>query len=199
MKIQIKTCLNIQTVIHALATSFATALVLDSACGQEILHSFPGVQEPDAALVQGTNGNFYGTTHRGGDADLGTVFKMTSAGVLTTVVSFNGANGGHPYAGLTLGTNGDFYGTTYDGGSLSRGTVFKVTSNGVLTSLVSFNGTNGGFPVAGLTPGVIGQCDHGGQYDAVQHNQCPDGRTQSRFHTSSKIVFTEPSAIDGCC
>ena len=156
MKIQIKTCLNIQTVIHALATSFATALVLDSACGQEILHSFPGVQEPDATLMQGTNGNFYGTTHRGGDADLGTVFKMTSAGVLTTVVSFNGANGGHPYAGLTLGTNGDFYGTTYDGGSLNRGTVFKVTSNGVLTSLISFNGTNGGFPYAGLTLGGDG-------------------------------------------
>jgi uncharacterized repeat protein (TIGR03803 family) len=83
MKIQIKTCLNIQTVIHALATSFATALILVPAYGQEILHSFPGVQEPDAALVQGTNGNFYGTTYSGGGNNLGTVSKMTPVRALT--------------------------------------------------------------------------------------------------------------------
>ncbi|HZM04160.1 MAG TPA: choice-of-anchor tandem repeat GloVer-containing protein [Candidatus Saccharimonadales bacterium] len=134
-----------------------TAIFMFHAAGaEELLHSFPGVQEPDGALAQGMDGNYYGTTHRRGGADLGTVFKMTSAGLVTTVVSFNGANGGHPYAGLTPVLDGALYGTTYEGGSLNRGTVFMVTSNGVLTSLISFDGTNGGFPYAGLTLGGDG-------------------------------------------
>ena len=73
---------------------------------------------------------------------------MTTDGVLTTLVSFNGTNGAHPLAGLVLGSDGNFYGTTANGGSSDYGTVFKVTTNGVLTSLVSFNGTNGENPSA---------------------------------------------------
>jgi uncharacterized repeat protein (TIGR03803 family) len=142
--------------VRALVTLLTTALVAGSAHGEEVLYSFPGVQEPDAPLAQGIDGNFYGTTHRGGDADLGTVFKMNSAGELTTLVSFNGANGGHPYAGLVSWLDGALYGTTYEGGGNNRGTVFRVTTNGVLTSLVSFNGTNGGFPYARLTLGGDG-------------------------------------------
>src|SRR5580704_11986995 len=35
---------------------------------------------PTAVLVQGTDGNFYGTTQYGGTSDLGTVFRLTPAG-----------------------------------------------------------------------------------------------------------------------
>ena len=69
----------------------------------------------------------------------GTVFKVTTNGTLTTLVSFNGTNGANPYAALTLGNDGNFYGTTSEGGSSGYGTVFKVTTNGTLTTLVSFN------------------------------------------------------------
>jgi uncharacterized repeat protein (TIGR03803 family) len=47
---------------------------------------------PEAGLVQGIDGDFYGTTSYGGSTEDGTVFKMTNAGTLTTLVNFDGAN-----------------------------------------------------------------------------------------------------------
>ena len=97
---------------------------------------------PSAALVQGSDGSFYGTTSSGGTGTSfnGTVFKMTTAGVLTTLVEFtgNGATnkGSNPYAALVRGSDGFFYGTTIGGGALSIGTVFKMTATGELTTLV---------------------------------------------------------------
>jgi len=112
---------------------------------------------PAAALVQGTNGNFYGTTTYGGaNGNNGTVFQVTPAGVLTTLVSFGGTNGSCPHAGLLPGSDGNFYGTTYGGGGSGNGTVFQMTPAGALTTLVSFNGTNGSYPVAGLVQGSDG-------------------------------------------
>ena len=118
---------------------------------------------PEAALTLGTDGNFYGTTSDGGNTNLnhgygyGTVFKVTTNGTLTTLVSFNSTNGAGPQAALTLGTDGNFYGTTWYGGSSGNGTVFQITTNGTLTTLVSFNSTNGATPqVAALTLGSDG-------------------------------------------
>ncbi len=109
--------------------------------------------KPVGALVQGTDGELYGTNSNGGNYDplcgysLGTIFKLTTAGALTTIYSFPatgsscGTNGAAPLTGLTLGSDGDFYGTTLDGGTscgTGCGTLFKVTSTGVFTSLYSF-------------------------------------------------------------
>jgi uncharacterized repeat protein (TIGR03803 family) len=63
---------------------------------------------------------------------------MTPAGVLTTLVSFNGTNGINPQGGLVQGNDGNFYGVTEYGGTNRLGTVFQVTTNGTLTTLVSF-------------------------------------------------------------
>jgi uncharacterized repeat protein (TIGR03803 family) len=87
--------------------------------------------------VQGTDGNFYGTTFSGGASGAGTVFRMTPAGVLTTLATFNGTNGIAP-SGLVQGSDGNFYGTTTYGGTGGRGTVFQMTSAGVLRTLVAF-------------------------------------------------------------
>jgi uncharacterized repeat protein (TIGR03803 family) len=73
----------------------------------------------------------------------GTVFKMTPGGALTTLVSFNGANGNCPQAPLIPGADGNLYGTTTYGGPNGGGTVFQLTTNGVLTTLVAFGGQYG--------------------------------------------------------
>src|SRR5580704_4602588 len=84
------------------------------------------------SLIQGIDGNLYGTTAGGGANDGGTVFKLTRNGVLTTLYSFcaqpNCADGGDPAAGLALGTDGNFYGTTSGGGTRNSGTIFKITA-----------------------------------------------------------------------
>ncbi len=111
---------------------------------------------PTAALVQGSDGNFYGTTEYGGSNNLGTVFKMTPAGTLTTLYTFAGTDGSYPYAGLVQGSDGNFYGTTMDGGTNNLGTVFEITLAGTLTTLHSFNNTDGAYPIGGLAQGADG-------------------------------------------
>jgi uncharacterized repeat protein (TIGR03803 family) len=72
---------------------------------------------------------------RGG---LGTVFKLATGDTraLTTLVSFNGANGTPPLAGLIVDTNGNLFGTTSFGGTHDRGTVFEVTGSGFIVPVV---------------------------------------------------------------
>ena len=112
------------------------------------LHSFDIADGyyPVAALVQGTNGNFYGTTYLGGaNSGGGTIFKITPSGTLTTVYNFgtHSGDGISPTAALVQGNDGNFYGTTSQGGTQnSAGTVFKITANGTLTTLYNFCSVN---------------------------------------------------------
>jgi uncharacterized repeat protein (TIGR03803 family) len=117
-----------------------------------------------SGLALGSDGNFYGMTEFGGSNYSGTIFEITTNGVLTTLYSFTGGNdGATPYGGpLVLGGDGSFYGTTIQGGTYGvssggYGTVFKITTNGVLTSLHSFtDGADGAFPQTGLALGTDG-------------------------------------------
>jgi len=96
-------------------------------------------------LALGGDGNFYGTTWSGGANNAGTVFQMTPAGTLTTLVSFNHANGNGPFASLLPAGDGNLYGTTSAGSYANQfGSVFRVTTNGVLTTLHAFRGGAGG-------------------------------------------------------
>jgi uncharacterized repeat protein (TIGR03803 family) len=111
-----------------------------------------------AGITQGTDGNFYGTTYGGGSALLGTIFKMTPSGNLTTLYQFDFTHGAQPYAGMIQGTDGNFYGTTYSGGSHAGGTVFRITPQGALTVLHNFSGgsSDGSSPVSALIEGRDG-------------------------------------------
>jgi uncharacterized repeat protein (TIGR03803 family) len=129
------------------------------------LYSFTGTNDgayPYAGLVQGPDGNFYGTTFSGGTNGYGTAFEFATNGTLTTLVSFANTNGANPQAGLVRGSDGNFYGTTSAGGAYTNlsgagyGTIFKLGTNGTLTMLVSFDGTNGASPEAGLIQGADG-------------------------------------------
>lgn len=93
---------------------------------------------PYGELVLGNDGNFYGTTQYGGNPGDGTVFKVTPGGILTTLHSFQGSDGGYPLGGVVLGNDGNFYGTTSAFGAYESGTVFKITPARVLTTLYNF-------------------------------------------------------------
>lgn len=127
-----------------------------------VVHSFAGGNDgayPFGSLIQGNDGNFYGTTESGGSHDQGVVFKMTAAGAVTTLHAFGGGTGigAYPYAGLVQGSDGNFYGTAYAGGVSNYGTIFKITAAGTLTVLHSFtNGIDGSYPYANLIQGSDG-------------------------------------------
>jgi uncharacterized repeat protein (TIGR03803 family) len=109
-------------------------------------------QNPVAGLVQGSDGNFYGTTGSGGTNGYGTVFRITPSGLLTNLHLFRFVDGSYPVAGLVQSSDGNFYGTTFYGGTNGAGTVFEITPQGTLTTLYQFGGlpTDGLFPAAGL-------------------------------------------------
>ena len=130
------------------------------------LYSFPAGPNSTApfpnTLVQGTDGNFYGTTARGGSGGCtngcGTLFKMTPSGSVSTLYTFDSTNGEIPVASLLQGADGNFYGITVDGGTGSCtypfyhatgcGTVFKITPQGSLTTIYIFDVVHGASPTA---------------------------------------------------
>jgi uncharacterized repeat protein (TIGR03803 family) len=107
---------------------------------------------PEARLVQDRSGNLYGIASTGGASGDGTVFEVAAgSGTITTLASFNGANGSSPLGGLVLDAGGNLYGTAYNGGASGDGTVFElVKGSGAITALASFDGTDGAYPAAGL-------------------------------------------------
>ncbi|HXI83957.1 MAG TPA: choice-of-anchor tandem repeat GloVer-containing protein [Verrucomicrobiae bacterium] len=128
------------------------------------LHFFVGFPgdgtDSRAKLVQGNDGNFYGTTFGGGTNNNGIVFRMSPSGTESNLYSFVGfpSDGGHPNAGLVQGSDSNFYGTTDLGGIANSGTVFRISSSGSYTNLHSFVGypTDGAVPTAGLVQGSDG-------------------------------------------
>jgi uncharacterized repeat protein (TIGR03803 family) len=125
----------------------------------------PDGKFPAGALVQATDGNFYGVTSLGGFSRLGTVFRLTPAGTHTILYEFNGivhSDGHFPHAGLILGSDGNLYGTTFGDGLGGYGTVFRITTDSTFfsptfTTLVNLDGFNtGANPEAALTQGADG-------------------------------------------
>jgi uncharacterized repeat protein (TIGR03803 family) len=140
-----------------------------------VLHKFDDVdayahgRSPVGGLMSASDGNFYGTTNEGGPADLGTIFKMTPAGALTTLWDFDYSNyGAFPVSTLVETKAGDFYGTA-DGGLDGAGVAFEYSAKGKFTVLHTFTGNaDGGVPTAGLLVGtdgnLYGATENGGQY-----------------------------------
>jgi uncharacterized repeat protein (TIGR03803 family) len=151
------------------------------------LHSFDGTDgSRPTDLIQGTDGNFYGTTGEGGAKEYaGTVFRITPSGQFATPYSFctlqsaDNCLDGYGPGPIVQGADGSFYGTTYAGGGGTYctasypgngcGTVFKLTPSGKLTTLYNFcsqtNCTDGWGPdglVHGTDENFYGAADGGG-------------------------------------
>jgi uncharacterized repeat protein (TIGR03803 family) len=112
-----------------------------------VLHTFadPGGVNPNAPMIQASDGNFYGTNLQGGAADAGTLFKMTPAGAVTLLHTFfaNNIDGGFPAAPLIEATDTNMYGTTETGGNgAPGGTIFKLTLAGAYSVLYNLQSSS---------------------------------------------------------
>ena len=140
---------------------------------ETVLHNF-NVQNldgyyPAAPVVEGTDGDFYGTAPYGGKFGYGIVFKITRTGAYTILHNFDQIDGMTPQVGLVQATDGKLYGTTEGGGTAKIGTVFSITPTGKFTTMYSFDGVAGAYPSAALiqhTDGKLyGFAGQGGSYN----------------------------------
>ena len=155
-----------------------------------------GVYPEHSSLIQGFDGNYYGTVFNGGTATLcgvygcGTVFKITPSGTLTTLHTFKGSDGAYPYGTLVQGTDGTLYGTTHGtvngdpctGVTGGCGTFYKITTGGTLTTLLTFTGTNGNGP-NGLIMGTDGYL-----YGTTTYGGSHNGGTVFKMTTAGKLT-----------
>ncbi len=109
---------------------------------------------PYSGLTAASDGNFYGTTEYGGPNSKGVIYKISSAGVVTNLHTFNGdagngnSDGSNPYSALTIGADGDLYGTAHRGGSSDNGVLFKLYTGAALSAPPPFTTTPVPTPVA---------------------------------------------------
>jgi uncharacterized repeat protein (TIGR03803 family) len=139
-----------------------------------ILHAFTGGADgklPNGPPIQATDGNFYGITYLGGANNLGTVYKLTPSGTLTTLYSFKNSTDGYgPSAALVQGTDGNLYGSAQFGGANGAGTIFKISTAGKLTVLHAFTGTDGNRPISAMIQGTDGKF-YGTTYQGGTNNE----------------------------
>jgi uncharacterized repeat protein (TIGR03803 family) len=118
-----------------------------------LLYSFTGPEgaAPFRALAFGPDGSLYGTTHAGGAAGVGVLFRFTpSSGAFTRLHDFADGGGQDPTE-LLLASDGSFYGTATAGGAHGGGTVFRLGSDESFATVHDFDGaTEGSVPVGGL-------------------------------------------------
>ncbi len=136
---------------------------------ETMVYHFTGGNDGDlpmAGLLKAPNGDFYGTTEIGGKYGLGTIFKITPAGVLTTIYAFgtNANDGANPECELIWTADHQLAGTTVNGGDGGVGTVFKVSLAGKETILHSFAKADGEYPRAALVMDKVGTL-YGTTYD----------------------------------
>jgi uncharacterized repeat protein (TIGR03803 family) len=185
----------------ALFVLLATTAVTLHAQTFKALRSFDNTDAalPWATLVQGNDGNFYGTTQNGGNTactlGCGTIFKITPSGKLTTF-NFDGTNGSQPIAGLVQDANGAFYGVTTSGGTYDLGTVFKFTPNGGLTTLYSFSADTGYAPLGGLVLASDGNFYGTASSGGVPTGQCDPG-CGTIFKITPKGTYTTLHNFNG--
>ena len=144
---------------------------------------------PTGAMVQATDGNFYGTMSAGGSAGKGCVFRLSPDGTYTVIHHFSGL--GTPLGDLIQATDGFLYGTAQSGGTTNLGGIFRISLAGAFTQLHNFNGNNGTRPQAGLV-----QADDGNLYGTAYEGGAGGKGTIFRVKLSLPPPNRAPIALD---
>jgi uncharacterized repeat protein (TIGR03803 family) len=161
---------------------------------------------PRGSLIQAGDGNLYGVTFYGGantksnNSGYGTVFKITTAGVFTSLYSFcsltNCVDGYGP-SEILQATDGNFYGATYYGGASSYyGSLFKLTSSGVLTTLHNFCTKGGQHCTDGESPEPLVQATDGNFYGLAYQGGLSDHGTAFKLSVGLS-AFVETVTASG--
>jgi uncharacterized repeat protein (TIGR03803 family) len=164
-----------RAVIAGLSLVLSAAALATPPVTEELLHKFEylGGFSPRSALIQASDGNYYGTTILGSVKDGGTVYRLTPDGVHTVIHEFDpsdGASGSQPHAGVMQASNGWLYGTTTGGGAFSQGVVFRLSLAGDYQALDDFSADKGyaGYGGNALieTPAgqIVGVASYGGRF-----------------------------------
>jgi len=162
------------------------------------LHTFTGGTDGGQpnALVQGTDGDFYGTTAVntiGPFQFYGLIIKITPSGQVSPLYMLNTADGHYPSAGLIQASDGNFYGMTPSGGTGTapgNGVIFRIAPNGSYANLVKFDGFNtGAYPAAALAEGPDGNL-----YGTTYTGGWGGGGTVFRLgYTSAPQIIMQPA------
>jgi uncharacterized repeat protein (TIGR03803 family) len=167
------------------------------------LHNFSDTGDgstPANALVQATNGTFYGTSNT-----VETIYSVSASGTfktLHTLSTSDGQNGGQ----LSLGSTGEIFGGMNNGGANGQGTLFKMTTAGVYTVLHNFTGADGSFGAPGMVEApnglLYGATEFGGASNAGVVFKITTGGTYTLLHslngtTDGKQAFVLMLATDG--
>jgi uncharacterized repeat protein (TIGR03803 family) len=169
-------------------------------------------QFPESGVTLDANRNVYGTTIYGGTFGDGVVWEYSTAGVLSDLVTFNGANGANPEA-LVFDSKGNLWGTTNQGGANGFGTLFELTPNtgegcGATVSSLTFNPTtiaNGGSSTGTVTlseaapagGSVVGlSSDNGSVFPHVPGSiTIPAGDTTATFQAAADNLFVLSNTV----
>ena len=137
----------------------------------------PDGENPAGSLVQGADGNFYGTTVNGGLYKTGTIFRVSSQGVFKLLYTFPQSIG--PAPGLILGTDGNFYGAT-------EFNAYKITRSGVFTTLSDVIGYPPYSVIQGSDANLYGATLRGGTSNlGVIFELTDDGISSTDLHNFS--------------
>lgn len=129
-----------------------------------VTHCLDG-EDPTPSLVEGSDGNLYGTTSRGGQYGQGTVYRVTTTGTFTTLHTFCSetgcSDGASPQDGLVFGAGGSFIGAAAAGGKFFHGLIFEITTAGTYSIIYNFCAKGGCYdgstPMAAPVLGPLGQ------------------------------------------
>jgi uncharacterized repeat protein (TIGR03803 family) len=156
---------------------------------------------PGGGLVQGIDGNLYGTTVNDGAISGGTIYRITAAGKLTTIYNFcslsNCEDGAFPNSALVLAGDGNFYGTTINGGTHDAGTAFRITPAGTFS--VIYNFCNQGNCLDGGGPSGLMQASDGNFYGTAYSGGTTNNGTVFRLTPAGTLTAIHSFCVTSGC